>query len=98
MGLDKVRIQFNFTVKKVSRLPERMNGSTVYIMWRRGSKQNSGMTKRALVKDAEAVWSETISFVCSLFKDDENDQFENKTISFALKEVSLLLLLLFEFK
>jgi len=87
MGKDKVKIHFDLQVKKINRLPDRLNGSTLFILWRRGSKKNSGQTKRALVKDGEATWGESISFVCSLFRESDSDRFDAKTIAFALKEV-----------
>ncbi len=89
MSKEKVKIKFEVHVKKIYKLPERMNGSTLLVMWRRGSKKNSGLTKRALVKDAAAHWEEKFSFVCSLFRDTDTDEYEPKTISFALKEVTI---------
>ena len=86
---DKVKIHFDLQVKKINRLPERLNGSTLFLLWRRGSKKHSGQTKRALVKDGEATWEESISFVCSLFREPDSERFDAKTIAFALKEVKI---------
>ena len=49
MPKDKVKIKYEITVKKITKLPEKLNGSTIFILWRRGSRKNQGLTKRALV-------------------------------------------------
>lgn len=86
MPKDKVKIKYEITVKKITKLPEKLNGSTIFILWRRGSRKNQGLTKRALARDCLATWEEKIVFTCSLTRESEADEFDARGISFSLKE------------
>ena len=88
MGKDRVKVFFECTIKKVTNLAENLNGSTLYIEWRRGARNNSGMTKRALVRDREAQWGESINFECTFMRDSTTHLFDRKHVVFTLKEVS----------
>lgn len=89
-GKEKIKVSFDIVVRKASNLDKSLNGTTVYIEWRRGSKRATGMTKRALVTKNEAVWSEPINCTCTMFHDSRTDKYDEKSISFYLKEVCQL--------
>ena len=85
-GKEKIKVAFDFVIEKAFNLDPSMNGSTIYITWRRGSNTKSGMTKRALVSKNEAYWNEPFTFSSTFFR-DSRDKYDEKSISLELKEV-----------
>lgn len=84
---EKIKIEFTITVKKITNLStvKVMDGATVFLEWKRGSRKNAGTTKRALVNGNEAQWNE--SFTCSSTLVKKDDDFESKMLSIKLQEV-----------
>lgn len=74
-------------VKKVTNLGKELNGSTVFLSWRRGTKKTSGDTKRVLANKQEAVWDEKIVFETKLFIDPKTQKIDEKKLTLSLKEV-----------
>lgn len=54
-GKEKIKIQYEITIERVKYLPKELNGSTIFIEWKRGSKIG-GTSKRALVTDQTGNW------------------------------------------
>ena len=79
-------MSFEISVKKVTNLKD-VNGSSVFISWRRGTKKTAGDTRRVIVQKNEAVWDERIVFESKLFMDPKSQKFDEKTLSLTLKEV-----------
>lgn len=88
-GKEKLKVAFDVVLERATNLDSKLNGSTVFIEWKRGSKRVAGTTKRALVTNEQAVWAETISFTSTIFK-DTTDRFDEKKINFHLLEVNLI--------
>lgn len=82
------QVHFDIQVKKVTNLKD-VNGSSVFISWRRGTKKNAGDTRRVLVAKNEATWTdaEHLAFDSKLFMDPKSQKFDEKTLSLTLKEV-----------
>eukprot|EP01104_Vermistella_antarctica_P013244 TRINITY_DN3980_c0_g1_i1.p1 TRINITY_DN3980_c0_g1~~TRINITY_DN3980_c0_g1_i1.p1 ORF type:complete len:575 (+),score=137.93 TRINITY_DN3980_c0_g1_i1:187-1911(+) len=87
LALNAVKVNFQFYIKKATSLPK---GKVALVHWRRGSKKVSGQTKPAIVYgDLEAVWGETFSVQCKLFRSSpHSDKYESKCLTLTLKEVS----------
>ncbi|KAL6046281.1 hypothetical protein QOT17_022293 [Balamuthia mandrillaris] len=83
---DRVKIRYLVTVKRATAVPEKLNGCTLFLAWRRGSKKNSGLTKRALVRNHQASWDESFSFMCTLARDSTTGLFDAKTLTLILRE------------
>lgn len=91
-GKEKIKVQFDIMLKKVTQLDKSLNGSTVFVEWKRkGGTQASGMTKRSLVAKNEATWNESFSVSATIFKDPKSDTFDPKKLYLTLKEVSFVL-------
>lgn len=80
-------MSFDLTIDKVTNLDKSLNGTTVFVEWRRGSHKNTGITKRALVTKLEANWHEAVTISCNLYKDTKKDKFDEKVLTLTLKEV-----------
>lgn len=85
-GKEKIKLGFEIIILKAHHLEKGLNGSTIFIQWRRGSKKKSGTTKRALVNSSECTWNEKITFTSTFFRDPRTRQCDTKLISFILKE------------
>lgn len=79
-GKDKIKLSFEIVAERAFNLEKSLNGSTIYVAWRRGSKNNSGITKRVLVNKNEAIWRETFTVTTKLYR-DSREQFEEKRLS-----------------
>src|SRR5690242_19093987 len=88
IGKEKVKVSFEVTIVRAFNLEKSLNGSTVYIQWRRGSKSASGMTTRALVSKNEAYWNEPVTFTSTFYK-NSHEKFDKKELTFSLKEVRI---------
>src|SRR4051812_38736104 len=88
-GKEKVKVQFTVTFHSIKKLEKKLNGSTVFIEWKRSSKPGcNGMTKRALVSNGDANWNaETITFSGTFFRD--GDKFDKKLLQISLVEVKI---------
>jgi hypothetical protein len=86
-GKEKIKVQYDIIVQRAVKLDKGLNGATAFVEWKRG-KSNSGFTKRVLVSKNEAVWGESITLTCTLFRDAKKDRFEQKKLTLTLKEVS----------
>lgn len=73
-------------MKKVTNLKD-VNGSSVFISWRRGTKKTAGDTRRVIAQKNEASWDERIVFESKLFMDPKSQKFDEKAFSLTLKEV-----------
>ncbi|GAM29318.1 hypothetical protein SAMD00019534_124940 [Acytostelium subglobosum LB1] len=72
-------------VKKVANLKE-LNGSSVFISWRRGTSKVQGETTHTIVRNGEATFEEKISFESKFFIDAKTQKPDEKKLSMSLKE------------
>ncbi len=87
-GKEKIKVHFEIHLRKASNLDKSFHGTTVFIEWKRGSRRCTGTSKRALVTSkGEATWGETILCTGTMFRDPRTDKYDEKQISFDLKEV-----------
>lgn len=88
-GKEKIKAQFTVTFHSLKKLDKKLNGSTVYIEWKRSSKPGcNGITKRALVANGDANWpSEPVTFAASFYKERNSDKLDKKLLQLALVEV-----------
>jgi len=84
-GKEKVKVIFDITFERAFHLDSGLNGSTVFLAWRRGSKKKSGMTKKALVKQNEAIWRDLQSISGNLYR-DSNGHWDEKLFTVELRE------------
>eukprot|EP01118_Nematostelium_gracile_P011476 TRINITY_DN4074_c0_g2_i1.p1 TRINITY_DN4074_c0_g2~~TRINITY_DN4074_c0_g2_i1.p1 ORF type:complete len:434 (-),score=125.67 TRINITY_DN4074_c0_g2_i1:24-1325(-) len=85
-GKEKIKVEFNVTIVRAKNLDKALNGSTIFIEWRRGSNRISGTTRRVLVNNSTAGWDEKVTFTCTIFKNAKSDKFDEKAIKFAINE------------
>lgn len=88
-GKEKIKVGFSITFLNIKKVDKSLNGSTVFLDWKRSSKPGcSGFTKRALVSNTEANWpQEPITFTSTFFKEPRGDKFDKKVLQVVLMEV-----------
>ncbi|EGG19477.1 C2 calcium/lipid-binding region-containing protein [Cavenderia fasciculata] len=85
-GKDKFKVKVEVVIKKVTNLKE-LNGSSVFIQWKRGSSsKSSGDTSHLMVKNGESIFDEKISFESKFFIDPKTQKPDGKKVAFSLKE------------
>jgi hypothetical protein len=90
-GKEKMKIFFEITFHKVTGLEKKLNGSTIFIHWKRGSRKNLGNSKRALVSKGEAKWGDVAPIKAHLYKDPKEtkkEKYDSKLLTLEIKEVS----------
>ena len=88
-GKEKIKVEYEVTLVRAKNLDKALNGSTIFIEWRRGSASLCGTTRRVLVQNQCAGWDEKISFSCTIFKSTHSDKFDEKAIKFNINEVNV---------
>jgi len=85
----KVKIHFEFTVLTVRNLVGKLNGSEVYLEWKKGSaKEHKGKVRAVEVKNDEANFEgQVFSFPTNLMLDEATKNFEPKKIGLILRKV-----------
>lgn len=88
-GKEKIKAQFTVTFHGIKKLEKSLNGSTVYIEWKRSSKPGcNGITKRALVSNGDANWpAEPVTFAASFYKEAKSEKLDKKLLQVTLMEV-----------
>ena len=62
-----IKQKYKITFVSASNVPD---GSNVCVSWKRGAKkENKGSSTSKSVKSGMVEWNETISIICTLFKD-----------------------------
>ena len=88
-GKEKIKVEFEVTIIRAKNLDKSLNGSTIFIEWRRGSHKQAGTTRRVLVTNGNSGWDEKITFTSTIFKSSHGDKFDEKPIRFDINEVCI---------
>lgn len=89
MGREKFKVYINVYIKRISGL-EKLEGRYVYIAWTRGGKigqssKQTGLTRKALVRDGVAIFDEHIEFAGTLIQNHKGG-FNHKFFTLCLNE------------